>query len=484
MSIRFSKASIHQIEEVCTLYQDVISAMRAHGLKQWEWDVYPTREQLEQDIDARQLYRVEEDGVLCGAFVLCGDIAEEYSSLEWHYGIKPATLHRFAMMPEVFGAEMTSRMLGFVKEEALHLGFDSLRLDICCEDAKMLHLFSSEMTREAGRIYFENFGMDYVCFEAPLSAACPLLPIRMHPAYRHGDMTPWGGDQLRTFYGRDIPEERTGEALEISAIKNLESRTSQGETLPELISRNGAGLTGDMKGEFPLLLKLLAARDSLSVQVHPDDAYAREHENKLGKTEAWVILQAEEDAAILYGLDDGVTIDRLHSALEAGEDIEPLIRRVPVKPGEIYYMPAGMVHAIGAGILLYEIQQSSDVTYRLWDFNRTNARGEKRPLHIRQSLDVIQPDLQGKYAHLPPVGSNQLVNVLDVPAFRLDCACVNGECTLQPAVSFRMLTALAGLLLSWEGDVMQLKAGDTVLLPAACPEVSLTGVGRALIARP
>lgn len=102
-----------------------------------------------------------------------------------------------------------------------------------------------------------------------------MLPLRMYPAYRHGDMTPWGGDALRTVYGRDIPDDRTGEALEISAIPQLESRTVTGETLPLLLERDGARLSGDYAGEaFPLLLKLLAARDSLSVQVHPDDAYA------------------------------------------------------------------------------------------------------------------------------------------------------------------------------------------------------------------
>lgn len=484
MSIRFSKAIPAQLEELCTLYLNVISAMRAHGLKQWEWDIYPTRAHLEEDLAASRLYRVEEDGALCGAFVLCGDLSDEYSHLEWLYGVRPATLHRFAMLPEVFGAEMAGRMLGFVKEEALRLGYDSLRVDICCEDESMLRRFASEMTREAGRIYFEKFGMDYVCFETPLSAACPMLPIRMHPAYRHGEMTPWGGDQLRTFYGRSIPDERTGEALEISAIANLESSTVQHETLPELIRQNGARLVGDLKGEFPLLLKLLAAHQSLSVQVHPDDAYARANENKLGKTEAWVILQAEEGASILYGLEQDVTLDQLRGALQAGEDIEPLIHRVPVKPGEIYYMPAGMVHAIGGGILLYEIQQSSDVTYRLWDFNRTNAQGEKRPLHIKKALDVIRPELRGIRASLPDPQRSEIVRLLDVPAFRLDCACANGECILPPADSFRMLTALSGLLLSWQGDAIELSAGDTILLPAACPQVSLTGVGSALISQP
>ena len=310
-----------------------------------------------------------------------------------------------------------------------------------------------------------------------------MLPVRMHPAYRHGEMTPWGGEQLKTVYGREIPDERTGEALEISAIPGLESRTSQGETLTELIRRDGLRVAGEeAQQEFPLLLKLLAAEQSLSVQVHPDDAYAREHEGKLGKTEAWVILKAEEGASILYGMKEAVSLEELRRCLENGEDIEPLIQRVYVKPGDVYYMPAGMVHAIGAGILLYEIQQSSDVTYRLWDFNRVNAKGEKRELHIRQSLDVIDPALKGQRTQMPASGSNGVVNLLSVPAFRVDCACVNGECELGAGNgAFRMLTAMNGLLLSWEGDAMQLHAGDTVLLPAACPAVSLTGVGRALI---
>lgn len=486
MSIQFSKVKPQHFEEVCTLYQDVIAAMRAHGLKQWEWEVYPTRAQLEEDMEARQLYRVDEDGRLVGAFVLSGDLAEEYSRMEWHYGVCPATLHRFAMLPDAFGTELAGRMLAFVKEEALKQGFDSLRVDVSCEDEKMLHRFSSEMTHKVGRLHFETFDMDYICYEAPLSDDCPLLPLRMHPAYRHGEMTPWGGDQLRTVYGRAIPDERTGEALEVSAISKLESRSTQGESLPELIRRDGRRLAGRYAdGEFPLLLKLLAAKQSLSVQVHPDDAYARVHENKLGKTEAWVILKADEGASILYGIKDGVTLDELREELESGADIEPLIARVPVKPGDVYFMPAGMVHAIGAGILLYEIQQSSDVTYRLWDFNRTNAAGEKRPLHIRQSLDVIDPELKGQRAFMPESGDNEIVRLLDVPAFRLDCVCVNGECAVPvDSDGFAMLTALSSLLLCWEGDAMELKPGDTVLLPAACPEIALRGVGRALVSRP
>ena len=136
--IEFAKVRGEEFQEICALYQDVIKDMNANGLRQWEWDVYPTREQLEKDMLAGKLYRMEEDGRLSGAFVLSGDLSEEYNKMEWQYGIRPATLHRFAMLPGVFGTEMAGRVLTFVKEEALRLGFDSLRVDISCEDEKML----------------------------------------------------------------------------------------------------------------------------------------------------------------------------------------------------------------------------------------------------------------------------------------------------------------------------------------------------------
>ena len=211
------------------------------------------------------------------------------------------------------------------------------------------------------------------------------------------------------------------------------------------------------------------------------DEYAKAHENKLGKTEAWVILHAEEGASLLYGIREGVTIDDLRRALTGGEDVEPLIQRIPVKAGDVFYMPAGMVHAIGGGILLYEIQQSSDVTYRLWDFNRVNDKGEKRPLHIRQSLDVIRPELKGQRAHMPEHPAQEITRLLDVPAFTLDCVAADGACILPAADTFRVLTALEPLTLRWLEGEMELNPGDTVLLPAACPEVGLEGHGRALV---
>ncbi len=471
MSIQFGKAERAQLQQVRALYEQV---RPSGGLDE-------ALSRLERDAELKRLYCAWADGRLCATFTFRA-ADEENARIAWHYGVRPAVLSGLA----VTDAALIPQVLAFAREEALRLGYDSLRAEACGGDERALPLFRAGMAREADHVSVSSGDRSLVCFEAPLSEACPMLPIRMYPAYRYGEMTPWGGDGLRTAFRRDIPDERTGEALEISAIPRLESVTGMGETLPELLERDGSRLAGDYAGkDFPLLLKLLAAKQPLSVQVHPNDAYARENENKLGKTEAWVILKAEEGASILYGIKEGVTLERLRAGLESGEDIEPLIARVPVKAGDVYYMPSGMVHAIGGGIVLYEIQQSSDVTYRLWDYNRTNAVGEKRPLHIRQSLDVIDPTLRGQRARLPEAGQTGIINLLDVPAFRLDCACVSGECGLSPARhGFRMLTALSGLRISWQGGAMELTAGDSVLLPATCPEMTLTGEGQALLSTP
>lgn len=377
----------------------------------------------------------------------------------WLYGVKPQ-YYRFAGQKDEAAAALET-----ARKDALEKGADSLRI-LWQGGGDFLNL------RPAGNSWYEM----------PLKEDCPLLPLKMNAAYRYGEMTPWGGDQLRDVFGKPIPDERTGEGLEMSVIPGLESATENGESLSSLIAREGRRLTGLEEGAaFPLLLKLLAAKGSLSVQVHPDDEYAAKNEGKLGKTEAWVILEAEENASILYGIKEGVTLAQLEKGLLSGEDIEPMIQRVPVKSGDVFFMPAGMVHAIGGGILLYEIQQSSDVTYRLWDFNRVNEKGEKRPLHIRQSLDVICPELKGQKAKMPEMLDDQLHALLRVPAFHLDCACLKKEMALPGCDGFRVLTALDPMTLCYDGAEMELAAGDTAFLPAASPALRLKGEGRALL---
>ncbi len=294
----------------------------------------------------------------------------------------------------------------------------------------------------------------------------PIAPILMTPAYRCGEMTPWGGDRMAKVYGRKLPDAQTGESLEVSAIPGLESRDAQGRTLPELIALYGEALTGTaVKGPFPLLLKLLDARDTLSVQVHPDDAYAAAVEHKLGKTEAWHILAADEGAQLVYGVKKGVTKEALLAASRAGAAVEDLLRYVPVKAGETYYIPAGMVHAIGRGIMLYEIQQSSDVTYRFYDWERTDQNGNKRALHIQKAVDVT--DVNAQLSAAPEVfvapGHQRLLNE---KYFMLDQYRDFSGVVARDPRRFAILTALGETTLRWEGGETALLPGQTALLPA------------------
>lgn len=311
----------------------------------------------------------------------------------------------------------------------------------------------------------------------------PLEPILMTPAYRFGDATPWGGDGLKRVFQKEIPDGRTGESLEVSAISGLESRDPAGTALPELIARYGERLTGPgFVQPFPLLLKLLDARDTLSVQVHPGNDYARRAEGKLGKTEAWHILQAAPGAELVYGLREGVTREELTAACRAGKAVEKLLRRVQVKAGETYYIPAGTVHAVGKGVLVYEIQQSSDVTYRFYDWDRRDAAGRRRELHLEKALDVAVLDFRRTAAREEQLAPGRFL-LLREKYFSLE-RMENGEFRLErDPRRFRILTALRPCRLAWETGEMPLPAGRTALLPADGFPLTLTA-GEALMAYP
>ena len=218
------------------------------------------------------------------------------------------------------------------------------------------------------------------------------------------------------------------------------------------------------------------------MQVHPNDAYAHEHEHgKLGKTEAWLILQAEEGSELVYGIVPGTDVKTLRAACEAGAAVQPLLRRVKVHPGDVCFIPAGCVHAIGAGIMLYEIQQSSDVTYRFYDWDRVDAKGNKRELHLDKALDVT--DLH--FALDPvPAPDAPCARVLDTTYFTLDLLKVDGEAAVPAVQDFGILTALDVVELAWQGGARRLAAGETVLVPASAPEMVVKGKGRVALSMP
>lgn len=206
----------------------------------------------------------------------------------------------------------------------------------------------------------------------------------------------WGGRDLESF--RDnLPDGNIGESWDIAChhhgISVVSNGTFKGMKLDELITLAGDKLLGTKitKDWFPLLIKLINAKDNLSVQVHPDDEYAKEIENEMGKTEVWYVVEALEGANIVIGFKKKCTKNQLKDLIENGA-LEEYMNRIPVKKGDVYFVKSGLIHAIGEGVIIAEIQQNSDTTYRVYDYNRG------RDLHIEKALDVINLDLIGKKA--------------------------------------------------------------------------------------
>ena len=299
----------------------------------------------------------------------------------------------------------------------------------------------------------------------------------MKPCYRYGEMTPWGGDNLRLLFGKDAPEDRVGESLEVSALSGLESVIVNGEyagrTLGEALKDNYEAITGCGKTPFPLLLKLLDARETLSVQVHPGDEYALKNDGKYGKTEAWVILSAEEGSRIAYGIRP---LDRPFKDVVADGGLEDSLNWVYPRPGEVYYIPHGCVHALGGGVMVYEIQQSSDATYRFWDWGRVGKDGKPRELHTQKALDVTRPELQlGKVP-----GATVLTEGGSVTHYICDenFALMRLNLCGRMPLDFKYMafvTPLDTCKIGWEGGEYELKPFETALIPACAKGVWVEG---------
>jgi mannose-6-phosphate isomerase len=228
-----------------------------------------------------------------------------------------------------------------------------------------------------------------------------LYPLRFEPVLKHYI---WGGRHLADL-GRALGGETAAESWEIAAHPDGMTRVINGryagQTLPELVKLLGVDLLGTRndwalaQGKFPLMVKLLDANQNLSVQVHPDDGYARANlVNELGKYEMWVVLSAQPDAAIIYGLAEEVSPETFRQAVEDGS-LEPLLNRLPIRAGDHICVPAGTLHAILAGAVLVEIQQNSNATFRVYDWNRVGRNGKPRDLHLEQALQVIRFDQVG-----------------------------------------------------------------------------------------
>lgn len=217
-----------------------------------------------------------------------------------------------------------------------------------------------------------------------------LKPIKLQPIYKE---IIWGGNRLKNEYNKKSDLNNIAESWELTVREDGMNTIIGGEydtwTLAEYITKNGFNVvTNQTLDRFPLLIKFIDAEANLSVQVHPDDEYGLKNANSLGKTEMWYIIDAKPGSQLVYGLKEGVTNKQFAKAIEDNK-VEEMLNYVNVKKGDVFFIPSGLVHAIGAGILLAEIQQNSNITYRVYDYNRVGKDGKTRELHVKDALNVI-----------------------------------------------------------------------------------------------
>jgi mannose-6-phosphate isomerase len=300
-----------------------------------------------------------------------------------------------------------------------------------------------------------------------------LYPLRFEPIFRRYI---WGGRKLGTVLGKPIgPESDYAESWEIVDRSMDQSRVLagplSGATLAQLTQEHGRELLGRHypQSRFPLLFKFLDCEKTLSVQVHPDDkAAAQLNPPDFGKTEAWVVLAAEPGSVIYAGLKRGFDRAALERELNRGT-CELCLHRLEPRVGDCIFLPAGTVHALGAGLLIAEIQQSSDATFRLYDWNRVDANGNSRPLHIEQSLNAIDYDrgpISPSIAH--PTGDPRIERLVECESFVLDRWNLSEQAMIGGDDRFHILTVLEGEIIV-AGDPMDapIARGGTILLPAA-----------------
>ncbi|MGC6985234.1 mannose-6-phosphate isomerase, class I [Enterococcus hirae] len=290
----------------------------------------------------------------------------------------------------------------------------------------------------------------------------------------------WGGSRLRSVFGFDIPNDKIGEDWAISAhphgVSVVENGEYQGQKLDELWQNHKELFGNPTEPVFPLLIKILDAEDELSVQVHPDDAYGMKHEGELGKTECWYIIDAEPGAEIIYG-HHAKTREELAEMIQEGR-WDDLLKKVPVKKGDFFYVPSGTIHAIGKGIMILETQQSSDTTYRVYDYDRKDANGNTRELHIQQSIDVttvpaITPQIQMKEVRK---GNSSIVTYLETEFFNVYEWDIKGITSFKKQAPYTLATVIDGAGESVVNEkIYPLTKGASFILPNDVTEWTVQG---------
>ena len=305
----------------------------------------------------------------------------------------------------------------------------------------------------------------------------------------------WGGTKLKTEWGKVCDLEKVAESWELSSYPGSESVVANGnlagKTLTEAVEALGgkAALGSNCADfdRFPILIKLIDAKNDLSIQVHPDDAYALEKENEFGKTEMWYIVDAEEGASLVYGFNRDVTREEYRAAIESNTLMD-ILNKVPVHKGDVFFIPAGMVHAIGSGILIAEIQQNSNITYRVYDYGRLGADGKPRELHVDKAVEVS--DLH-KPASLSALGETvkkdgyRVTPLASCKYFTTQRVDVDTKAALHVCdKSFVSLLFLEGEgEVVYDGGSVSFKKGESFFLPAGMGDFTVLGKSQFVLSR-
>ncbi len=295
----------------------------------------------------------------------------------------------------------------------------------------------------------------------------------------------WGGEKLRTVYGKDCDFDKVAESWELSTHKDgltyIEGGEYDKKTLLEYVEKEGKAVLGTkctLDNDIPILIKFIDAKDALSIQVHPDNEYALKNENDFGKTEMWYVIDAEEDAKLIYGFKEDITKEQFKQAIESNT-LESLVNEVSVKAGDVFFITPGTLHAIGKGIVIAEIQQRSNVTYRIYDFGRLDANGNPRELHVDKALDVTSLKASNKPKkeyNLIKDGENERGNLVSCEYFNVDLINIKKQIELEcDESSFNCITILEGECKVIGKEILEAKKGESLFIPASYGKYKIEG---------
>ena len=309
-----------------------------------------------------------------------------------------------------------------------------------------------------------------------------LYPLKFSPILKS---VIWGGEYIKEYKNIITDQTQIGESWEISAIPGSVSVVSEGNlkgcSLNELINKYGETLLGEKVFEtygsqFPLLIKFIDAKSDLSIQVHPNEKLAQQREHKHGKTEMWYIIKAEQGAGLYSGFSEKITPDEYETKV-ADNTFTDTLNFSKVNPGDVYFLPAGRVHAIGKGVFLAEIQQSSDITYRIFDYNRRDKDGNLRELHTELAKAAIDYEVYEDYQTHYTETTDKAVTIADCPYFQTDLLELTKDCErdYSDLDSFVILMCMEGnsVIDAGSQDSVELRQGETVLIPASLKKVNI-----------